>query len=167
MPFLHRRRTLFQLAANHSCTAYTNNPAVTSAEEAHDWLLHTSLAWAEYGVHGYATISMCNPRVKSGEGADGFLHRRWWMAEFSSSRRMRRLMLWIFRRSHPTSPQEAVGYLSDEPTMDPVSVAASVLTVLGAAATAARALDHLSSLKHAPDSLIALVNEVRVITGRV
>ncbi|KAL8868130.1 MAG: hypothetical protein Q9174_005196 [Haloplaca sp. 1 TL-2023] len=44
--------------------------------------------------------------------------------------------------------------------MDPVSVAASVLTVLGAAATAARTLDHLSSLKHAPDTLVALVNEV-------
>ncbi|KAL8697163.1 MAG: hypothetical protein Q9201_007272 [Fulgogasparrea decipioides] len=44
--------------------------------------------------------------------------------------------------------------------MDPVSVAASILTVLGAAATAGRALDHLSSLKHAPDNLIALVNEV-------
>ncbi|KAL9593600.1 MAG: hypothetical protein Q9219_007474 [cf. Caloplaca sp. 3 TL-2023] len=44
--------------------------------------------------------------------------------------------------------------------MDPVSVAASLLTVLGAAATAGRALDHLSSLRHAPDHLIALVNEV-------
>ncbi|KAL8939547.1 MAG: hypothetical protein Q9216_003307 [Gyalolechia sp. 2 TL-2023] len=44
--------------------------------------------------------------------------------------------------------------------MDPVSVAASVLTLLGAAATAGRALDRLSSLKHAPDHLIALVNEV-------
>ncbi|KAI4125496.1 MAG: hypothetical protein LQ338_004198 [Usnochroma carphineum] len=44
--------------------------------------------------------------------------------------------------------------------MDPVSVAASVLTVLGAAATAGRALDHLSSLRHAPDHLVALVNEV-------
>ncbi|KAL8956008.1 MAG: hypothetical protein Q9183_006451, partial [Haloplaca sp. 2 TL-2023] len=44
--------------------------------------------------------------------------------------------------------------------MDPVSVAASVLTVIGAAATAARTLDHLSSLKHAPDTLVALVNEV-------
>ncbi|KAL8687366.1 MAG: hypothetical protein Q9218_006442 [Villophora microphyllina] len=44
--------------------------------------------------------------------------------------------------------------------MDPISIAASLLTVLGAAATAGRALDHLSSLRHAPDSLIALVNEV-------
>ncbi|KAI4174725.1 MAG: hypothetical protein LQ343_002096 [Gyalolechia ehrenbergii] len=44
--------------------------------------------------------------------------------------------------------------------MDPVSVAASLLTLLGAAATAGRALDRLSSLKHAPDHLIALVNEV-------
>ncbi|KAL8947627.1 MAG: hypothetical protein Q9222_006114 [Ikaeria aurantiellina] len=44
--------------------------------------------------------------------------------------------------------------------MDPVSVAASVLTVLGAAATAARTLDQISALRHAPDHLIALVNEV-------
>ncbi|KAI4184709.1 MAG: hypothetical protein L6R41_004570, partial [Letrouitia leprolyta] len=44
--------------------------------------------------------------------------------------------------------------------MDPVSVAASVLTLLGAAATAGRALERLSTLKHAPDNLVALVNEV-------
>lgn len=44
--------------------------------------------------------------------------------------------------------------------MDPISIAASLLTVLGAAATAGRALDHLSSLRHAPDHLIALLNEV-------
>ncbi|KAL9017831.1 MAG: hypothetical protein Q9185_004846 [Variospora sp. 1 TL-2023] len=44
--------------------------------------------------------------------------------------------------------------------MDPISVAASLLTVLGAAATAGRALDRLSSLRHAPDHLVALVNEI-------
>ena len=44
--------------------------------------------------------------------------------------------------------------------MDPVSVAASLLTVLGAAGTAARALEHLSNIRHAPDQLLALINEV-------
>ncbi|KAI4232309.1 MAG: hypothetical protein LQ349_005098 [Xanthoria aureola] len=44
--------------------------------------------------------------------------------------------------------------------MDPISVAASVLTVLGAAATAGRALDRISSSRQAPEHLIALVNEV-------
>ena len=46
--------------------------------------------------------------------------------------------------------------------MDPVSVTASLLTVLGAACTAGRALEHLSRLRHAPDQLIALTNEVSV-----
>ncbi|KAL9011866.1 MAG: hypothetical protein Q9173_003326 [Seirophora scorigena] len=45
---------------------------------------------------------------------------------------------------------------------DPVSVAASLLTVLGAAATAGRTLDRLSSLRHAPDHLVALVNEKHI-----
>ncbi|KAI4267479.1 MAG: hypothetical protein LQ337_008331, partial [Flavoplaca oasis] len=44
--------------------------------------------------------------------------------------------------------------------MDPISVAASVLTVLGAAATAGRALDRLQSSRQAPEHLVALVNEV-------
>ncbi|KAL8997543.1 MAG: hypothetical protein Q9169_003238 [Polycauliona sp. 2 TL-2023] len=44
--------------------------------------------------------------------------------------------------------------------MDPISVAASVLTVLGAAATAGRALDRLQSSRQAPEHLLALVNEV-------
>ena len=46
--------------------------------------------------------------------------------------------------------------------MDPVSVAASLLTVLGAAGTATRALEHLSDIRHAPDQLLALINEVSV-----
>lgn len=44
--------------------------------------------------------------------------------------------------------------------MDPISVAASVLTVLGAAGTAGRALEHISQLRHASEHLIGLVNEV-------
>ncbi|KAL6716981.1 hypothetical protein ACLMJK_004895 [Lecanora helva] len=44
--------------------------------------------------------------------------------------------------------------------MDPVSVAASLLTLLGAASTAGRALEHLSNIRHAPDQLLALMNEV-------
>ena len=48
------------------------------------------------------------------------------------------------------------------PTMDPISVAASLFTVLGAAATASRALEYLISLRHAPDQLAALINEVSV-----
>ena len=35
--------------------------------------------------------------------------------------------------------------------MDPISVAASVLTVLGAAGKAGRALERISNLRHAPD----------------
>ncbi|KAL8912723.1 MAG: hypothetical protein Q9172_007453 [Xanthocarpia lactea] len=44
--------------------------------------------------------------------------------------------------------------------MDPISVAASILTVLGATATAATALNHLCQARHASQHLIALVNEV-------
>ncbi|MCJ1236859.1 hypothetical protein MMC14_004841 [Varicellaria rhodocarpa] len=44
--------------------------------------------------------------------------------------------------------------------MDPLSIGASVLAVLGAAATAGRALEKLCRLRHAPDDLIALINEV-------
>ena len=46
------------------------------------------------------------------------------------------------------------------PWMDPISVAASVLTVLGAAGTAVRALDRLQSSRQAPEHLVALLNEV-------
>ena len=46
--------------------------------------------------------------------------------------------------------------------MDPISVAASVLTLLGAAGKAGQALEHVSNLRHAPDQLVALINEVRV-----
>ena len=44
--------------------------------------------------------------------------------------------------------------------MDPVSVAASLLTVLGAAGAAGRALEHLSNIRHSSDQLLALINEV-------
>ena len=44
--------------------------------------------------------------------------------------------------------------------MDPISIGASILTVLGAAATAAQTLEKLCSLRHAPDDLVALINEV-------
>ena len=44
--------------------------------------------------------------------------------------------------------------------MDPISLAASLLTVLGAAATVGRSLERLSSPRHAPDQLVALINEV-------
>lgn len=44
--------------------------------------------------------------------------------------------------------------------MDPLSVTASLLAVLGAAGAAGRALQHISDLRHAPDQLLALTNEV-------
>ncbi|KAL8766550.1 MAG: hypothetical protein Q9209_006693 [Squamulea sp. 1 TL-2023] len=63
-----------------------------------------------------------------------------------------------------TQPQDAVIQQTPQEegvfTMDPISVAASLLTVIGAAATAGRTLDFISSSKHAPEHLVALVNEV-------
>ena len=44
--------------------------------------------------------------------------------------------------------------------MDPVSVAASLLTLVSAASTTGRALEQISNVRHAPDQLLALVNEV-------
>ena len=44
--------------------------------------------------------------------------------------------------------------------MDPLSVTASLLAVLGAAGAAGRALQHMSDLRHAPDQLLALTNAV-------
>lgn len=46
--------------------------------------------------------------------------------------------------------------------MEPVSVAASLLTVLAAAVTAGRALERLCSARLASKNLAALVNEVSV-----
>ncbi|KAL9613335.1 MAG: hypothetical protein Q9167_002096 [Letrouitia subvulpina] len=44
--------------------------------------------------------------------------------------------------------------------MDPISLAASLLTVIGAAATTGRTLEKLSSARYAGDQLDALINEV-------
>lgn len=44
--------------------------------------------------------------------------------------------------------------------MDPLSVAASVFTVLSAAKAAIKALKHISQLRSAPDHLVALRDEV-------
>ncbi len=48
--------------------------------------------------------------------------------------------------------------------MDPLSVTASLLAVLGAASAAGRALQHVSDLRHAPDQLVALTNEVCILS---
>ena len=49
-------------------------------------------------------------------------------------------------------------------TMDPLSFGASIIAILGAAATAGQTMEKLCSLRHAPDDLIALINEVIVHT---
>ena len=46
--------------------------------------------------------------------------------------------------------------------MDPISVTASILTILGATAKASQALELVADLHHAPDQLLALMNEVSV-----
>ena len=48
--------------------------------------------------------------------------------------------------------------------MDPLSIGASILAVLGATVTAGRTLEKLYRLRHAPDDLIALINEVSLHT---
>lgn len=50
--------------------------------------------------------------------------------------------------------------------MDPISLAASLLTVIGAAATTGRTLEKLSSARYAGDQLDALVNEVQDLHRR-
>ena len=49
--------------------------------------------------------------------------------------------------------------------MEPLSVAASVLAVLGAASAAGRGLQHVLALRNAPDQVIALINEVSVFAN--
>ena len=49
--------------------------------------------------------------------------------------------------------------------MEPLSVAASVLAVLGAASAAGRGLQHVLALRNAPDQVIALINEVSVFVN--
>ena len=49
--------------------------------------------------------------------------------------------------------------------MEPSSVAASVLAVLGAASAAGRGLQHVLALRNAPDQVIALINEVSVFVN--
>jgi hypothetical protein len=44
--------------------------------------------------------------------------------------------------------------------MDPLSVAASVIAVIGAANTAVKSIEKAISLRHAPSEIHALVNEV-------
>ena len=44
-------------------------------------------------------------------------------------------------------------------------MAASVLAVLGAASAAGRGLQHVLALRHAPDQVIALINEVSVFAN--
>jgi hypothetical protein len=45
--------------------------------------------------------------------------------------------------------------------MDPLSISASIVALLGAAATVVRGLDKLRALRNAPVELINLLNEVR------
>ena len=49
--------------------------------------------------------------------------------------------------------------------MDPLSVTASLVAVLGATTAAARALQRITNLRHASDQLIALVNEVSICSN--
>ena len=49
--------------------------------------------------------------------------------------------------------------------MEPLSVAASVIAVLGAASAAGRGLQHVLALRNAPDQVIALINEVSVFVN--
>ena len=54
--------------------------------------------------------------------------------------------------------------------MEPLSVAASVLAVLGAASAAGRGLQQVLGFRNVPDQVIALMNEVSVFVnsqGRV
>lgn len=51
--------------------------------------------------------------------------------------------------------------------MDPLSVTASLLAVLAAARAAGRTLQHVSDLRHAPDQLLALTNEVSVFANPI
>ncbi|PVH88072.1 hypothetical protein DL98DRAFT_648957 [Cadophora sp. DSE1049] len=44
--------------------------------------------------------------------------------------------------------------------MDPLSISASIVALLGAAATVARGLDRLRAWRNAPVELISLLNEV-------
>ncbi len=46
--------------------------------------------------------------------------------------------------------------------MEPLSITASILTVLGAAGQVKKGLERLQSLKNAPQELCALTNEVSV-----
>ena len=46
-------------------------------------------------------------------------------------------------------------------------MAASLIALLGAAGAAARALEHVSHLRHAPDQLVALTNEVSILSNPV
>lgn len=45
--------------------------------------------------------------------------------------------------------------------MDPLSLSASILAVLGAAGRTSQALEQILGLRHAPAELLALMNEVR------
>ena len=44
--------------------------------------------------------------------------------------------------------------------MDPLSLTASILTILGAGQTIAKGLDRMRKLNHAPDVLLHLSNEI-------
>lgn len=70
--------------------------------------------------------------------------------------------LWPFILAKTRGQNPASSLTLIHAKMDPLSVTASLLAVLGAAGPATRALQHVTNLRHAPDQLVALVNEVSV-----
>ena len=47
--------------------------------------------------------------------------------------------------------------------MDPLSISASIIAVIGTIRTVSQGLERLASLRHAPDQLLALTNEVSTL----
>ena len=53
---------------------------------------------------------------------------------------------------------------------DPLSIAASIIAVVGAAESVTKVLSKIKNMRHAPDELLALINEVsdlRVILSNI
>jgi len=50
--------------------------------------------------------------------------------------------------------------------MDPLSLIANIIAVANAAKTTARSLERLASIRHAPQQILQLINEVRLSVKR-
>ena len=142
-----------------------------------DWPTLSALDW------DWETCLSNGQVLQSWNSASTFFFRcnsRFWMelellhsVESKTYRHTHPCMLYLqLQRSY--SSQHCIGVLSccrfhNKPantdiTMDPLSIGASILAILGAAATAGRTLEKLCSLRHAPDDLIALINEASLHT---